>query len=268
MQRTRIFLAAAAALALSTTLFAQNSSPGYHSVTCYKLKPDSTAAFNKFESEEVRKIAQARVDLGEITGWYLLRAAVPMGESADCDYVVVALYPRTPHPFAGEVLASAIRKSGLNLTPEDYVRHRAEVLRIMSVAIFQNEAGVGTPKKGDYFQVNYMKVSDANFDDWIAYEKKVWQPMAESLVKDGKEDGWSLNVQVMPFGSDLPYQAVTVDVYPSEDAVFTEDPQFVDRFHKVHPDMEAGTTMEHFEKLRTRGRVALYSLDDIVAATH
>jgi hypothetical protein len=266
MRRTRIFLPAAAALAFSATLFAQPSSPGYHSVTCYKLKPDSTAAFNKFESEEVHRIAQARVDAGEITGWYLLRAALPMGESADCDIVIVSFYPKTPHPLAGEVLAAAISKSGLKITPDDYVHHREAVVKLMSVAIFQNEAAVGTPKKGDYFQVNYMKVTDANFDDWIAYEKKVWKPMAEALVKDGKQDAWSLNVQVMPYGSDLPYQAVTVDVYPSEDAVFAEDAQFMDRFHKVHPDMEVGTTMEHFEKLRTRGLVTLYSLDDIVTA--
>jgi hypothetical protein len=266
MQRTRFSLAAAVALAFSTTLFAQTSSPGYHSVTCYKLKPDSSAAFNKFESEEVHKIAQARVDAGELTGWFLLRAALPLGESVDCDFLIVSLYPKTPHQFAGEVLANAIRKSGLNITPDDYIRHREAVLKLMSVAVFQNQAAVGTPKKGDYFQINYMKVADANFDDWIAYEKKVWQPMAEALVKDGKEDAWSLNVQVMPFGSDLPYQAVTVDVFPSEDAVFTEDPQFADRFHKVHPDMEFGTTMEHFDKLRTRGLVNLYSLDDIVTA--
>jgi hypothetical protein len=266
MQRTRIFLAAAAAFALSTTLIAQTSSPGYHSVNCYKLKPDSTAAFNKFESDEVHKIAQARVDAGEITGFYLLRAAIPQGESAECDYVIVVLYPKTPHPFAGEVLVAAISKSGLKITPEDYVHHREAVVKLMSVAVFQNEAAVGTPKKGDYFQVNYMKVTDANFDDWIAYEKKVWQPMAESLVKDGKQDAWSLNVQVMPFGSDLPYQAVTVDVFPNEEAVWAQDEKFMDRFHKVHPDMEAGTTMEHFEKLRTRGLVTLYSLDDIVAA--
>lgn len=266
MQRTRIFLAAAAALAFSTALTAQQTSPGYHSVTCYKLKPDSTAAFNKFESDEAHKIAQARVDAGEITGWYLLRAALPMGESAQCDYAVVTLYPKTPHRFAGEVLAAAVHKSGLNITPDDYNRHRDAVVKIVSVAVFQNQAAVGTPKKGDYFQVNYMKVTDANFDDWIAYEKKVWQPMAEVLVKDGKEDAWSLNVQVMPFGSDIAYPAVTVDVFPSEDAVFTEDPQFADRFHKVHPDMEFGTTMEHFDKLRTRGLVNLYSLDDIVVA--
>ena len=266
MQRTHIFFAAAAAFAFSTALIAQPSSPDFHSVTCYKLKPDSTAAFNKFESEEVHKIAQARVDAGEITGFYLLRAAIPQGESAECDYVVVTLYPKTPHPFTGEVLAAAISKSGLKMTPDDYVHHREAVVKLMSVAVFQNQFGVGAPKKGDYFQVNYMKVTDANFDDWIGYEKKVWKPVAEALVKDGREDAWSVNVQVMPFGSDLPYQAVTVDVYPSEDAVFTEDPQFADRFHKVHPDMEFGTTMEHFDKLRTRGLVTLYSLDDIVAA--
>jgi hypothetical protein len=50
------------------------------------------------------------------------------------------------------------------------------------------------------------------------------------------------------------------------DAVFEDDPQFLDRFKRVHPDMEFGTTIEHFDKLRTRALVELYVLEDIVTA--
>jgi hypothetical protein len=109
-------------------------------------------------------------------------------------------------------------------------------------------------------------MKSANVDDWIAYEKKVWQPLAEAMVKDGVESGWSVNVKVLPRGSDLPFQGVSVDVYPSWDAVFAGDPKFVDRFRKVHPDMEFGTTIEQFEKLRTITSSQLYSLEDMVTA--
>jgi hypothetical protein len=116
-------------------------------------------------------------------------------------------------------------------------------------------------KKGDYLIVNYMKVEDIG--EWLAAEKKVWQPMAESMVQAGVTSGWSLNVQVLPGGSDLPFQAVTVDVYPSWDAVFQGNSHVMEHFKKAHPDMEFGTTMERIEKLRTIVSRELFTVDDM-----
>ena len=192
----------------------------------------------------------------------------PRGEAAECDYLVVTFFPNMPHEFGTEQVDAAIKKAGLKFTGEDYFKHRDALVQLMSVGIFQNQAFVGGAKKGDYFEVNYMKVSDENFDDWIAFEKKVWQPFAEAMVKDGREDGWSVNVAAMPFGSDRPYQGVTVDVYPSMEALFAEDKEFANRFRKVHPDMELGTTFERIEKLRARAEVELYQLEEFVAVPH
>jgi hypothetical protein len=268
MKFTRILVCAAVAAMLSGTSFAQQTSPGYHAVACYKLKPDSTPAFQKWTAEEMHKVAQGRIDDGEITSFYLLRAVFPRGEAAECDYMVVTFFPNMPHEFGPEQVDAAIKKAGLKFTGEDYFKHRDALVRLVSVAIFQNQVFVGGAKKGDYFQVNYMKVSNENFNDWIAFEKKVWRPLAEAMVKDGREDGWSVNVAVMPFGSDRPYQGVTVDVFPSLDAAFAEDTQFVDRFKKVHPDMELGTTFERVQKLRAQAEVQLYELEEFVAAAH
>ena len=88
--------------------------------------------------------------------------------------------------------------------------------------------------------------------------------MAEALIKDGRTAGWSLNVQFLPGGSDLKFQGVTVDTYASWDDVFKQDPQFVERFRKVHPDMEFGTTFEQFEKLRTTVALQLFTAVDVV----
>jgi hypothetical protein len=269
MKTTRLFLGVLITLAFTFNITAQQPSAGptgFHSVACFKFKADSAAEFQKFETEVVHKVAQGRIDDGELTAWYLLRSVIPQGESAECDYLIVAIYPKLPHMFSKEVLQAAITKAGLAITPEDYMSRRNAVSRLVSVAMFQNQASAGTPKKGDYFEVSYMKVAPDDISDWIDLEKKVWKPLAEAMVKDGVQDGWSVNVQVMPFGTDMPYQGVTVDVYPSMEAVFADDPQFYDRFKRVHPDMEFGTTFEHFERLRTQSMVRLYSLEDIVTA--
>src|SRR5215471_18056770 len=119
MKVTRLILGAAlVALIASSALLAQQQSPGYHSVACFKLKPDSTQAFHKFVSDEVHKIAQARVDSGQITAWYLLRSIFPQGESADCDYLIVNIFPNNPQLLTSEVLDAAIKKAGLSMTSD------------------------------------------------------------------------------------------------------------------------------------------------------
>jgi len=266
MRLIRVLSAVGFALLLVAAALAQTPNSGFHSVACFKVKPDRMAEFHKFAAEEMHKVAQGRIGDGEITAFYLLRSVAPQGQAADCDYVVVTIFPGLPHMFGPEHLAAAIRKAGASFTPEDYMAHRNAVAQIVTVSIFQNLAAVGKPKQGDYFQVNYMKVTDDNFDDWIAYEKKVWKPLAEALVKDGKESGWSLNVQRMPTGSETPYQAVTVDIFPTMDAVFDDDPKFAERFHSVHPDRELGTTFQQFERLRVRAQVRLFLLEDYVSS--
>ncbi len=266
MRFVRLLVGAFVAVACFAHLAAQDTSPGYHTVACFKLKPDSAAAFRKYVSDEVHKVAQGRVDDGELTQWYLLRSVIPQGESTECDYMIIAFYPKMPHLLTAENLAAAIKQAGITLTPDDYFKHRDALSKLVSASIFRNMDFAGAPKKGDYFEVSYMKVAEANFDDWIDAERKIWKPLAEALIKDGKQDGWSVNVLSMPNGVDQPYQGVTVDVYPSMDAVFADDPHFIERFQKVHPDLEFGFTIQKFEKLRTQSMVELYELEDMIAA--
>jgi len=129
--------------------------------------------------------------------------------------------------------------------------------------LWQNEIAVGTLQKGDYLVLNHMMVF--KMDEWMAYEKKVWQPFAESMVKDGVMRGWFLNLQAIPSGSDLKYQASTVDVYPSWDAYFKSGSGFAERFKKAHPDMDMNQTFDNYEKLRTIGSLEMLSVEDFVA---
>ena len=264
MNIPRSLLSIALAAAFSTTLLAQQAPSGYHSVACIKVKPENASQFRKWMSEDARKLAQARVDSGEISTWFLLRSVIPQGTSAECDYLNVVMYPGAPpKPMGMDELGTALKKAGMTASAQEYVDRRNSLTTLVSNNLFQNRIFVGTMKKGDYFEVNYMKVS--NMDDYLAYEKKVWQPFAEAMAKGGVRTGWSLNLQVLPSGSELRYQAVTVDVFPSWDAMF-KDFQFAETFKKVHPDMEIGTTFETYEKLRTIVATNVYQLSDVISS--
>jgi hypothetical protein len=242
----------------------QQGPSGFHTVACIKVKPEKASEFRSWAASDLHKYVQSRVDTGVLSTWFLLRSVQPQGTSAECDYLLISIYPGTPpEPLSPEALGEALKKAGLTMSAQQYMDRRDSLTTLVSNNLFQNRATVGSPlKKGNYLVVNYMKA--ANVEEWVAFEKKVWQPVAEALIKDGKTSGWSLNVQVMPGGSDLKFQGVTVDSYANWADVFNEDPQFVERFRKVHSDREFGTTLERFEKLRTLVSLQLFTVVDVV----
>ncbi len=265
MKISRSLFSVALVAAFSVTLFAQQAPSGYHRVACFKVNPGKTSEYHKWAAEDVHKMQQSSADSGVISTWYLLRAVTPQGASARCDYLSVVMYPgMPPAPLDLDQLGATLKKAGLPMSAQEFVDHRNSLTQLVSNNLFQNQIFVGTSKKGDYFMVNYMKVP--NTGDWLAYEKKAWQPMAELMAKDGARSGWSVNLQVLPAGSDLKFEAVTVDVYPSWDAIF-KVVDFAGYFKKAHPDMEVGTTMEAFGKLRTIVSTDLYTVEDMVTAT-
>jgi len=268
MKVFRLFASVALVAAFSAALPAQQAPTGYHTVACLKVKPESNTEFRKWAAEDLHKYAQSRVDAGAISQWFILRSVLPSGQSAECDYLTVSMYPGIPpQPLGLEELDAALKKAGMSMSAQQYVDRRNSLTTLVSNNMYQNQSYVGAFKKGDYFVVNYMKVSGDNMDDYLAWEKKVWKPLAEAMAKDGVRTGWSLNTRVLPSGSEQPYQAVTVDVFPSWESIYKDDPQFVDRWHKVHPDMELGTTFERYEKLRTLAVSQLYVVQDLIQAT-
>lgn len=263
MNIPRSFLSVAMAAAFSATLLAQQAPSGYHSVACIKIQAGKSAEFHKWMTTDGRAFQQARVDSGAISSRMLLRSVIPAGTSAECDYLSISLYPGAPpKPLGLDDVDALLKKAGLTMSAQEFIDHRSSLTELVSQDLFQNRISVGGMKKGDYFIVNYMTVNEIG--DWLRTEKEVWQPMAESMVQAGVTSGWSVNVRVLPGGANVPFQAVTVNVYPSWDAVFQGNAPVPEHFKKTHPDMEFGTTMERIEKLRTIVSRELYTVDDMV----
>lgn len=263
MRIARLFVCAALVAAFSALLPAQQAPAGYYRVACMKVKPENNTEFRKWAAGDVHKLAQSRIDSGVYSNWMLLRAVIPSGESAQCDYLVVSMYPGIPqHPIELDEFEIDLKKAGIAMSAQQYVDRRNSLTTLISNNLFQNQAFVGGYKKGDYFVVNNMKAQ--NVDDYVAFEKKAWKPFAESLAKQGIRSGWSLNTLVFPGGADVKFNAATVDIFPTWDSIFA-DVNFYEQWRKVHPDMEVGTTFEQYEKLRRQGEVDIYVLQDAIA---
>lgn len=265
MKIQRLVLGAVLAVPVCAVLPAQQNPTGFHTVNCVKINPEKSAEFHKFMSDVITKVALSRVDSGDVVAWYLLRAVMPLGKSAECDYVTVSVYPGAPpEPFTGDKMTAVLKKAGVSMSGAEYVARRDSVSTLISSNLFQNEVLVGKANKGGYLAVNYMKTS--NIEAWVKFEKELWQPVVEAMVKDGVAAGWSLNLLAFGLESDLPYQGVTVDVYSSWDQVFKDDPQFVDRFKKVHPDLDQNTWDDRLAKTRTMVRSELYAVEDLITS--
>src|SRR4029077_8216196 len=88
----------------------QQGISGFHSVACIKVKADKTSEFRAWAASDLHKYAQSRVDTGVLSTWLLLKSIQPQGNSADCDYLSISIYPGAPiEPLSPEALGDALK---------------------------------------------------------------------------------------------------------------------------------------------------------------
>jgi hypothetical protein len=249
---------------------AQQPAPApYFAVNCVKVKPGKSAEFDKWTKDVLHKYAQARVDSGAVTAWVLLGSVQPSGTTKECDYIISAFFPGIPpKPMEKEAVDALLKKSGAGVSVDQYREKRDELSELATSGIWQQVAHAGSPgQKGDYLAINYNKTKDGQ--KWIATEKRIWMPFADELAKQGIIRGWEVDARVVPDGSDLKYDGVTVDAYPSWDAYFNfmTNPKLEELWKKVHPDLTFQTAFEdEYPKVTNQLRVELWVIEDLVAA--
>ena len=259
--------AAALAAALSATLVAQPTPSGYHSISCVRVKAGKSAAFRALLSGDYSKIEQVRVDSGAVSAWIALRTVIPAGTDAGCDYVLVTFYPGLPAaPLSDDEMTAVLQKAGVSSTLQDWHARISDVGELVSNNITQYQALVGGSKKGDYLVFNSMKAADVN--ECVALQKRLWQPFAEQGVKDGAQDGWAVNIQVMPRGDKDPSLVSSVDIFPTWDSMFTYfGPDFTARWKKVHPEMTPDEAFSEIDKACTIEHTVLYKVEDQIVSS-
>ncbi len=261
------FWGAALAATLSATLVAQQAPVGYHGISCVRVKPGQSAAFHALLDGDYLKVEQARVDSGAVSAFIALRTVIPAGTDAGCDYVLVSFYPGfPPAPLSDDEMTAVLQKAGVTSTLPEWRDRLSAVAELVSNNITQYQVLVGGSKKGDYLIFNSMKAADVN--ECVALQKRLWQPFAEQGVKDGAQDGWAVNIQVMPRGDKDPSLVSSVDIFPTWDSMFTYfGADFTARWKKVHPEMTPNEAFSEIDKACTIEHTVLYKVEAQINAT-
>lgn len=64
-------------------------------------------------------------------------------------------------------------------------------------------------------EVNYMKVDPNNEQDYLRLERELWKPVHQEGIRTGQLRSWTLYQVRYPFGTEQPYNYVTVNIYKS-----------------------------------------------------
>ncbi len=262
----RFLSAAALAVACCAPLAAQQAITHYSSI-CVKVNPGREADFAGLLHGNIRKLQQSLADSGLITEWLALRAEIPMGKQARCDYLFVTFFPGLPaEPMSDEAFTAELHKAGLDMTPAQFWQPIMEDSYLVSNTVAEEVTRIGGIKVGDYVVDNSMKMPDVS--ECIATEQKLWEPFAEARISAGKQSGWRIWVTTYPRGSMVKDSAGTVDIYPTWDSIFNTGSEWMDTWDKVHPNVKPADAMAQFDKQCRITRSIVYKdVDDVRAAT-
>jgi hypothetical protein len=227
------FPAALCASLLMQPTFAQNQ-PTFRRSICTKVQPGKSQELEDLLSKAAFKVSQYNISQGKLARYAVMRNVYPAGSSAECDYISSFFYSGPPPDTTQEATSASWAAAKVGMTYEGFLAKLNSIGHTVRVELYASVARAGAAKVGDYVSLNQMKVPDA--DAWGKLETEIWKPIQEARIKDGQMDAWGTYYLIMPSGSGLPYQASTVDIYPSWEAIWNQKP-LEGYVKQTHPDL-------------------------------
>jgi hypothetical protein len=241
----------------------QPATPVYTQTLNYvKVTPGKSTEYEQLLNESSRKVAQVRANAGEILSWTVLRAVMPAGQEARADYIISTISEGPPPPPATRAgFEENMKKAGATMTAAEFLEKRAALSTLVATEMWRPQVRVGTPEKGHYIQLNYMKVKDAAA--YTTFERDMWRPMAEEWVKQGAMSGWIFATKMLPGGTEAAYGAYSADMFPTWKAAFVARSTQA-TFEKVHSGKKYQDAADSIPKLRELARRELWVVVDRV----
>jgi hypothetical protein len=227
-----------------------------------KVTAQQARAFEELVINGIDKSAPVALEKGMYAGITLARSVYPSGEDASCNYIVSWNYAGLPPELTPESLESLFQAAGLG-SYGAFMQKLSTMSRLMHQDLWATVARAGTIQKGDYFRLNRMKVKPENQQALAELERKRWKPVMDARVASGDLRGWSSYDHVLPAGTEDPYNAATVDIFPSWDGMWRQG-SLRAVVEKIHPDMRYDDFIKMTDATRDLARAELYQ----VVTTH
>jgi len=247
---------------------AQEGPTVYFIVDYMKVKPGMEQDYVNLE-KAWKKIHAATVQSGQSDGWYLEQVVSPYGTQTEYNYCTIRRYIGKTK-FAKSMDNSIFPSDWKSrLTPEEVelVGRTTEIREMVKQEVFSQAEGA-FPEDWNHPKVriaNYMKCKPGvSMSDYINVEASIWKPVHKVMLEKGKREGWGMYVLELPYGTEMPYDAITVDFYNSMEQYMNS--QLMDIFESVHvgkktDDLFAKTSASR-DLLRSEVSILIDFVDD------
>lgn len=234
-----------------TSLSAQDNSSEdlYFEIACFKAKDaDAVNYFNYWGKAIHEEMIRQKI----LIDWKLFRVDYPNGSDCDCNYRAVRIFrgiqsldkiksEKIRTEIVGKLWPWKSLKEIRGKFQKSIEFKHAEVYRL-------NDALIPHATNSELVVVNFMDVKREDRKTYLEMEKDVFKPMHEQSSKEGKLVDWFVAEHVIPFGSNIETDYITVDKFNNYDAFFNAS--FADLFKKVHPDKDFESTMNKMGEVR------------------
>ena len=234
----------------------------YYEIACFKFK--KAGAMDFFISKG-KKINQEMINRGIIDSWSFYRVDFPNGSDCECNYRAVRVFrgiATLDKLKDRSIRDNIIRNIWPNKTSKDISSEFNELIDFRYSHIFNmRDALVPKPTHSAIMVVNFMDVEAPNRTTYVQMEKEIFKPLHASNLDAGNMVDWVLASRVMPHGSEVEVDFITIDKYDSYDKMNRGD--FNSSFKTVHPTLESQSTMNKMGKMRTLTRSEVWQTIEI-----
>lgn len=103
------------------------------------------------------------------------------------------------------------------------------------------------PDSSKYIDVSYIKSRSA---DYVNFEKEVWKPIHQQLIKEGKKSAWYLYKVKYPQGTTANYDYVVVNVFPEWNQLAPSAADLPEILKKINSKLKPDSLLKKTDALR------------------
>lgn len=225
---------------------------------CLKVADDKAAEFESLVRDVGIPVEKGRAAAGKTQGYDVLRAVVPAGAAARCDYLVLFRYGMLPEAVPADGLDEELKRAGLATTAQQVLQTWRALSDLVSLEWwwFAERVGPAWPK-GSYATINFWKTQSDGFENFLAVERQYWKPIAEALLESGKKESWDLVWVWAPFRRDG-YQGLTIDTDHDWATMVQGWSAVEEAWKKKFPGLTFAQAEAHKQSVRTPSHTEIY----------
>ncbi|MCB9081936.1 MAG: hypothetical protein H6555_09525 [Lewinellaceae bacterium] len=209
-------------------------------VSYMKSTPGKTSEYVKCETQVWKKIHKQLQASKGIIDWSLWAITSPRGTEVPYDYITVNVYPNWAAVEAGANYSELVKKAGLTTEELKLYNETNNLRSIVRSEVFRLEGGTENAATGaKYAAVNYMSVPEGGMQKYYSMEFNYFLPVHQEAVNNKKRVGWQIMSLLQPWGTEVGYQAVTVDFYTHIGQMYADTSPEWEKIHgKDDPNLD------------------------------